>query len=194
MDKVKRKYVYVLAFIIPSMIFTLIWNKCGIYPFGEISNMRADLSIQYVDLYAYLQNVFRGEASLSYSFTKALGGGCIALFAYYLASPVNILLALFNQDDMQMFIYIASVLKIGLCGLFQAVFLKKRFVKLKDFEVLVLSMCFAVSYYNISQVENLMWMDGVYMLPLILCGVWSFLENRRGGGISCGNSCSIQPV
>ena len=50
MDKVKRKYVYVLAFIIPSMIFTLIWNKCGIYPFGEISNMRADLSIQYVDL------------------------------------------------------------------------------------------------------------------------------------------------
>ena len=181
MDKVKRKYVYVLAFIIPSTIFTLIWNKCGIYPFGEISNMRADLDIQYADLYAYLQNVFRGEASLSYSFTKALGGSCIALFAYYLASPVNILLAVFNQEDMQMFVYIASVLKIGLCGLFQALFLKKRFVKLKDFEVLVLSMCFAVSYYNINQVENLMWMDGVYMLPLILCGVWSFLENRRGG-------------
>lgn len=183
MDKVKRKYVYALAFIIPCIIFTLIWNKLGIYPFGEKSNMRADLGIQYVDLYAYLQNVFRGEASLSYSFTKALGGSSIALFAYYLASPVNLLLALFSQENMQMFIYIASVIKIGLCGLFQAVYLKKRFAKLKDFEVLVLSLCFAVSYYNINQVENLMWMDGVYMLPLILCGAWSFLEDEKKGSI-----------
>ncbi len=176
--KIKKLYIYIFSFAVPVVMLYIIWSKSNIFPFGEISNLRGDLSIQYVDLYSYLQNVFQGKAGLDYTFTKPLGGGAIALYAYYLASPINLLL-IFFQKNLQLFVYIASAIKLGLCGVFETFYLRKRFSELKESEVLLLSMCFAVSYYSILQIQNLMWMDGVYLLPLIMYGVWDRLEHNK---------------
>lgn len=180
MEKFKKYYTYLVSFTIPALILSIIWKESNIFPFGEISNLKDDLSIQYIELYAYLQNVLRGEANLGYTFTKSLGGTSIALYAYYLASPINLLLPLFQKEDLPMFVYISSIIKLGLCGMFEAFYLQKRFSGLKSSEIILLSMCFALSYYNILQVENLMWMDGVYMLPIIMYGVWKQIQEKKG--------------
>ena len=99
MEKFKKYYPYLVSFTIPAIILSIIWRESNIFPFGEISNLKDDLSIQYIELYAYLQNVLRGEANLGYTFTKSLGGNSIALYAYYLASPINLLLPLFQKED-----------------------------------------------------------------------------------------------
>lgn len=174
----KKYFLFTMSFFIPVLLFTIILRMSNVYPFGRISNLVDDLSIQYVELYAYLQNVFQNKARLEYSFTKTLGGGCTALYAYYLSSPLNLLLLLFKKENIQMFVYIASGIKIGLSGIFEMLYLDERFPELKSLEKLLLSMCFSISYYNIHQVQNLMWIDGVYMLPLIMYGVWKCIKDE----------------
>lgn len=189
--QIKAFSVYIMAFILPVFLYSAILMLCNIYPFGTIKNLVNDLSIQYLDLYAYFQNVMRGDASLSYSFTKSLGGSAVGLYAYYLASPVNLLLSLFSREDIPLFVYMASIIKLGLSGVFQAYFLRKRFDKINSNMVVVLSLCYALSYYLIHQIDNLMWLDGIYMLPLILYGVWRVVKEKKGYFLSFAVAASI---
>lgn len=184
MRKIKSVSLYLLSFGAPILIFSLIWWSSHIYPFGPISNMKDDLGYQYVELFSYLKHVMDGEAGLGYTFTKGLGGSSVALFAYYLSSPFNILLPLFSQENLQIFIFVVSALKLGMCGLTQTFFLRRRFPQLKKELVFLLSICFAASYYCVLQVENIMWMDGVYMLPLMMYGVWRLVKQKKGGALT----------
>lgn len=71
--------------IVVSMLFA------GISPFGDHVLLFDDAAIQYVGFFGWFSNVLHGEADLFYSFSKALGGGILSLYAYYLASPLNLL-------------------------------------------------------------------------------------------------------
>ena len=137
-----------------------------------------------MELFSYLKHVMDGEAGLGYTFTKGLGGSSVALFAYYLSSPFNIFLPFFSQENLQIFIFVVSALKLGMCGLTQTFFLRRRFPQLKKELVFLLSICFAASYYCVLQVENIMWMDGVYMLPLMMYGVWRLVKQKKGGALT----------
>lgn len=76
--------------------FFLLYKIMGYAPFGNNSLAGEDASKQYLDLFSYLKNVACGEDNLFYSFGKALGGNCIAIFSYYLSSPFNVLVLLFD--------------------------------------------------------------------------------------------------
>lgn len=91
-----------------------------------------------------------------------------------------------------------------------SIFLVNRFRKYltentesaRTFFVVLLSCCYGLCQYTIAQSSNIMWIDGVYLLPLILLGtyqiihgssiwklsVWvalSILFNWYSGGINC---------
>lgn len=76
------------------------------------------------------------------------------------------------------------MLKMGMAGAFFSIFLNSRFDK-SDIEpekkilIISFSICYAFSQYNIAQSSNIMWIDGVYMLPLILLGVYNVANNRK---------------
>lgn len=73
---------------------------------------------------------------------------------------------------------------MGMAGAFFSIFLNSRFDK-SDIEpekkilIISFSICYAFSQYNIAQSSNIMWIDGVYMLPLILLGVYNVANNRK---------------
>ena len=113
----KNWYRYVLAFALPVilLIIFLAWND--IYPFGNISNLRDDLEIQYVDYFAFYRNVLLGNGDISYSFAKSLGGSLVALLGYYLSSPFNLLIVFFSPERINLFVFVITALKLGLSGL-----------------------------------------------------------------------------
>ncbi|WP_243009258.1 YfhO family protein, partial [Clostridium sp. AM58-1XD] len=90
-----------------------------------------------------------------------------------------------------MFIYFAIAIKLGFCGLFQALFLYSRFINLKKPYVFLLSICYALSFYNLHQMDNLMWLDGVYMLPLVMLGVWKSIEQKKHTLLIASVCCAI---
>ncbi|WGE54977.1 YfhO family protein [Actinobacillus equuli subsp. equuli] len=175
-NKILRKYLF---------IFCISWGIGGVFlylnkitPFGIYSLASMDADIQYLDLFAYLKDVLSGNKTIGYNFSKGLGGNTFAIFSYYLASPVNIFLIFFDKSELNMFFSFAFLIKIALSSVFCLFFLVNRFRNLPLFYSILLSLGYAMSQYSILQASNIMWLDGVYMLPLILLGIYRVVNNK----------------
>lgn len=182
-DNDRRKVNTITALvsaIVVGIVLVLIMRLVHITPFGENSFASHDANIQYLDFFAHLKDCLSGKASLRYTLSSGLGGTTIGLFAYYLASPLNLLVAFFSKSELNSFFSLLVVLKLMLAGCTMSVFLNKRFqYKLKPYWVILLSISYALMQYSFAQNSNIMWLDGVYMLPIILLGTYYAAKQGR---------------
>lgn len=176
--KIKKITYLVLSFIVPCILMTILYAIVGIYPFGENSLLTVDLAGQYVAFFNALKNILDGSINIFYSFSKTLGGNMYGLLTYYLMSPFNLLLAFFDKASIPEFIFLINVLKIGLCGLTSYIYFDKTF-KDKKFVSFIFSIVYALMAYNIVYSQNIMWLDGVYMLPIIFLGIDKLIEKEK---------------
>ncbi|MBO4382657.1 MAG: YfhO family protein, partial [Clostridia bacterium] len=180
MKRLENKWLLAcLAFLVPAALLLVIFALCGVTPFGGRSLAAQDANIQYIEFFNYYRNLFHGEDTLAYSFTNFLGGSGVALFAYYLASPFNLLILLVPAAQNHALFSLLALLKLSLCGFTMALFLRERFPKLTPLFTLLLSVSFALMQYNIAQTMNIIWLDGVYLLPLILLGVYRLVRTGK---------------
>ena len=105
-----------LAFLIPVVLNYLIYLAMNIHPFGDGSVLVLDLNGQYVYFYEALRNFVYGDTSLLYSFSRALGGDFMGIYAYYIASPFSYIVCLFPQAKILDALLVIFLLKTGLCG------------------------------------------------------------------------------
>ena len=84
----EHKHIF-WAFLIPFGIMLGIYAALGTYPFGTSSVLVLDLNGQYVYFFEALRDIVWGEGSLFYSFSRAMGGEFLGMYAYYLASPLS---------------------------------------------------------------------------------------------------------
>lgn len=149
-------------------------------PFGGRSLSVIDARAQYADFFLYFRSCLLNGSWNGYSFSKALGGNMIGVLCYYLLSPFNLLVVLFQPEDIFLFFHVLFVLKLSTICAACSVFLNGRFHhQLSAGMVLILSLCYAFSEYAIGQVYNFIWHDGVYMLPFILLGVYRLVRFRK---------------
>ena len=174
----KSLSIYFASFLFPAIIMLMVFCQLKISPFGDRSVAIADAKIQYLDFFRYFRRVLQGKDSFLYSFQHFFGSTGIGTYAYYLASPFNYLIFLFKEGNENTFFSLLVLLKIAMCGFTFCVYVKKRFPKLEPLFVLILSSGYALMQYTIVQASNIMWLDGVYMLPLVLLGVWQIVQSN----------------
>ena len=121
----KRAEVYIIPFFITAIMLFVIFYKVGIYPFGERSLLIWDLRWQYIQFFSWFKQVLTGGGNLFYSFNAGMGNNMIGLYAYYLASPLNLLILFFN--DIQIFVLVLTILKLALAASASAFFMRNRF-------------------------------------------------------------------
>ncbi len=167
--KAKHGYL-VLAFFLPLLIYWLMYICMGTYPFGNGSVLVLDLNGQYVYFFEALHHAIRGDASLLYSWSRALGGEFIGIYAYYLASPLSYLVALFPSDHITEALLLILLIKCGGCGATMSYYLKKHRPNANAIGALVMSTAYALSSYMIAYGHNTMWIDAMMLLPLTLYG------------------------
>lgn len=170
----------VLAFAIPFVILCIAFAYRGLVPFGDKSVFMWDSKLQYKDYFGYLWDVLHGNASLSYSASKSLGGQMAGLVAYYLTCPLNLLMYFLDKSQIGLFLSVETILKMAFAGVTASYFLKKRY-KINSAVVLILSTCYALMEYNIYYCRNIMWLDGAVMLPLAALGAYELLHNNKKG-------------
>lgn len=172
--------LYSTAFCTVFIILWLFFYLNSYAPFGENSMAWCDADIQYLDFFAYFKDVLAGRNNIGYTFSKELGGTNIGVYSYYLASPFNLLVIFFPKSELHTFFDLLVSLKMGTAAVTCAFFLRHRFSKkLQAKYVFLLSVAYALMQYNITQCSNIMWLDGVYMLPLILLGVHKLIAQRQ---------------
>ena len=115
--KLKGQYIlYLLSFLIPVCILIILYILRGIYPFGKQCFLRSDMYHQYAPFLAAFQEKLKTGGDLTYSWDIGMGINFTALYAYYLATPINWILILFSQKHLIELMSIFIIFKIGLSG------------------------------------------------------------------------------
>ena len=184
----------VLSTITVFALYALVLKINGVAFFsqeGAATLLKDDAYYQYIDFLAWMKDVLDGKQSLFYSFHCGLGQSTVGLFAYYLASPFNLFLYFFDKTELHLFFSLVLALKLSCCGALMAVYLEKRFQKLHACFAWGLSVSYGLMQYSFSQGSNFMWLDGVYMLPLVLLGVYRLQRDGRGRLLSIAIALSV---
>lgn len=177
MKKIGKYKYYILSFLIPMSLLLIYFFINNIRPDNLLIS---DMRNQYIALFNYERDVLLGNESILYSFNNGLGGSMIATISYYLSSPLNILVVLFKKENLALFVLVILLLKVGLCGLNMNIFLKYKF-KISNCMILIFSICYALMNYIINYYFNIMWLDSIYLLPLVIMGIDKLMkENKKG--------------
>jgi uncharacterized membrane protein YfhO len=174
----RSKLYILLSFFIPAAIFGGIYIYLGVFPFGSRSVLTSDLFTQYIDFYAALRRIVFSGASPFYSWSKALGDNMMGIVSYYLASPFSILTLLFPEKYLIESIVAMTLAKVGCSGLAMYVYLSKS----RDAsgpEALIFSIPYALMSFVVTYSFNLMWLDGIILLPLIALGIDRIVKGGR---------------
>lgn len=169
-----------LAFLLAAAVWTggLIWF--GVYPFGTASILITDLSSQYVEYHAALYDMAAAGRSLLFTWDTGMGMNFLALITYYLSSPFTLLLFLFPRALLTEAILCIISAKIAACALTFSLYLRKSY-GIKGASGLLFSLLYALSAYGVTYCFNLMWLDGMVLLPLVVLAARRVFETRRPG-------------
>ena len=170
---------YIAAFFVPVVIMIIILAQRGIFPFGEESFLRTDMYHQYAPFFSEFRHKLAEGGSLLYSWDIGLGVNFAALYAYYLASPLNWLLIFCPGKYVIEFMTAAIVLRIGLAGLSFTCYLRKR-SGVPDFGACFFGIFYALSGYMAAYSWNIMWLDCIVLFPLILLGLEQLVREKKG--------------
>ena len=169
-------YAACLAFSVA--LFAALAAAGHVYPFGDNSFLTNDLKYQYIDFFAWFRRVLLGEANLRYSFSQGLGMNTWGLYSYYLASPFNLLCALFPADKLTLFVFVISALKLGCIHISSAWYVQKRFDLSKP-AIFLLSLSFTFCSWTISNLRNPLWIDCLILLPICAYGCYELIRKQR---------------
>ena len=177
--KKKHPHAYLaVAFLCPALVLLAAYFAFGVYPFGGESVLVLDLNAQYVYFFGALRRVLHGDASLFYSFSRALGGEFLGIFAYYLASPLSFLVALFPADNILDALLVIFTLKCGLCSLTLAYYLEAHNIGTRPARI-IFGALYALSGYGMIYQHNTMWIDCMMLLPLVALGIEKLIAEKK---------------
>ena len=176
-NDIKWNYL-ALAFVLPcaGMLFVMLVSQYE--PFGKYSMLYSDMYHQYYPFFVEFRRALRSGEGLLYTWSIGLGMDYLGLIAYYLASPLNLLSVLVPEDFLLEFFSLLVPLKLGLAGLFFAVFLKKLFGS-NDLSISVFGALYGLCAWALGFQWNVMWLDTFALLPLVALGTVYLLRDKK---------------
>lgn len=184
----QKNQLYMLAFVVPFLILIICCIIYEVEPFGDHSLVIIDGLHQYMPFFSVYQEKLQTADSLFYSWDAGLGLNFMALWAYYLSSPLNFIIVFFQQINLNGVISFLIITKIALSSMTMSIYLKNakwnRNIKYKlsrpSWQILVFSMAYALSSYMIGYSWNVMWLETMIFLPLIVLGLERLIEENDG--------------
>ncbi|WP_251551944.1 YfhO family protein [Neobacillus muris] len=172
-----QKKFYFLSFLVPFFILGSVFAAWRVYPFGERSILMGDEYTQYIQFYNYLYDVLKGDGSLLYTWEAGMGLNFWSTFAYYLSSPISFVILIFDKAHLPEAFVLMILIKIGLSGLFMFCFLSE-IGNAEKMTSLTFSTVYSLISFAIGYFFNSMWLDSIYLLPLVLLAVENLFKSR----------------
>ena len=174
----KERLPLLLSFCLPFLISGIALAIAGLYPFGDGQIMAHDGWHQYYPFFRAFREKLLTGGSLQYTWDVGAGTGYASLYAYYLASPLNLLAVLVPASLLRELFAFLTVLKLGLAGLFFGIYLKIVYRK-NDFAIPFFSTLYAFCAWACGYYWNWMWLDVFALLPLLVAGTVCLLREGK---------------
>ncbi|MEV6946360.1 YfhO family protein [Streptomyces sp. NPDC051172] len=176
-----KKAAALLAAVISAAVFCTADAIARSYPFGPRTRSVNDLGNQYVPFHAHLWDLLHGRADggLFVNWQSGFGSSFLPDLGTYLSSPFALLVGLFPRDEIDLAVYVITVLKIASAGAAMA-WLLLSLRPGRWWGAGLLGASYALCGWTVALGDyNPMWLDGLVALPLLcLVGEWT-LQRRR---------------
>lgn len=175
---------------ITLFLYIFIFALCGYYPFGNDTLITWDLEGQYLPFMSWFSTLYQNNLSSPvYTQSIPLGGGTIGLWAYYLSSPFNLILLFCDIDTLPAAVTVIILAKHAFSAMAMYFYFTVRYplddtnrkkgkYKAKLFWG-VLSVIYAFSGYAINMQFNVMWLDGMIVLPMVGIALEWLVKNNK---------------
>ena len=176
---IKKNAYLLLSIFCPLIIICVIYKLNKVSPFGNNSLLKVDFYHQYGPMLVEFINRIKSGSNLIYSFNSGLGLPLFRNYFNYLSSPINIIMILFKHKNLltsySFIIGIKAILSCVTCSYY----IKKKF-NINNIYILGISILYAYSAYFTAYYWNIMWIDGLYVLPIITLGIENIVNKNEG--------------
>jgi uncharacterized membrane protein YfhO len=148
-------------------------------PFGNhYAILYSDQYHQYYPFFVGFRRALLSGESLLFSWDVGMGLDYLGLISYYLASPLNLLSILVPESLTLEYFALLTPIKLGMAGLFFAIFLKNLFGK-NDFSIAIFGGFYGMCAWAFGYQWNVMWLDTFALLPLVALGTVWLLRDKK---------------
>lgn len=168
-----------IGLVLTSIILLTAYLAGEMFPFGEGTVSWCDMNQQAIPLLCDFKDILSGKSSLFLNTQNAGGMNFYGVFFFNLSSPFSFLAAFVDKSQIPYLMNVLVVLKLGLCG-FCAGFVFYRLFK--ENGVLIsafLGACYALCGYGMIFYQNIMWLDMMYLFPIVALGIFKLIKQNR---------------
>jgi Predicted membrane protein len=177
-----RKYRSCLA--APAAVIGIllsIFFYYGMYPFGDLTLAWCDMNQQVIPFLMDIKDIFSGKANLFLNLQNAGGMSFWGVFLFFISSPFTFLVTLVSKQEIYHLVNLLVLLKMAVCGFTASIFFRRQFRNLNLLQNLSLSLMYAFSGYAMFYYQNQVWLDIMYLFPVLLIGLVRLVEQGRTG-------------
>lgn len=175
----RNKFV-MLSGVCALAIMLLVFYCYDLIPFGDMTILRMDLYHQYGPLFAELYDRITSGGSLLYSWNSGLGSSFLGNFLNYLSSPLSLLVLVFGHENITEAISTLILLKATLSACSFTYYLKSSIGK-NNAATAAFGVLYAFCGYFVAYYWNVMWMDAMYLFPLVILGIEKIIKKGKPG-------------
>jgi len=170
--------IYIITFILSVIVILITFIINEVAPFGGRTLLQVDFFHQYGPMMGELHDRLLSGSNLIYSFSMGMGLPFFRNFLNYMSSPLNIILLFFPKTYLLDSYSIIIGLKSVLASTFMTYYLSKKFNN-KELYMILPGIAYGFSAYYQAYYWNLMWIDGMYLLPIIILGIENIVNNKK---------------
>ncbi|SKC09122.1 Uncharacterized membrane protein YfhO [Lachnospiraceae bacterium] len=175
--KIDKRVLYVSSFLIPVLLYTIIFALHGIYPFGDNTVMTGDMHYQFIDYLSYLKTIVFGNNDFFYSFSKNMGGGMSGFTAYYYLSPVNLITLLFSSKWLPVAESVVILLTAGMMSLTFIILLNNEYGNYAG--NLIFSVGYGMIGFFATYFQLTIYFGNLILFPLIILGLLNLIKDPK---------------
>lgn len=166
---IKNKQTYLYTTAVFAVVMAAIYLLFDFFPFGEKTLLTSDMRSQYADFLSYFKNM----PLSTYSFKLGIGNDLLSFAAYYLMSPVNLLVYLFK--DISVAASVIFTVKLLLAALSCNFWLRHCEIISRssalEYLMPLLSVAYAFCGFTTMYSMDIIWFDTVYLFPLLILSI-----------------------
>ena len=176
--KIRSSAQLILAFILPMSLYLLAMVLTKQPPFGEYPLLLSDCYHQYYPFFLELRSALMEGRNLQWSWTTGMGTNYLGQIAYYTASPLNWIAILLPESWILSYFCLLAPLKLSLSSFGMAYFLKNLHAK-TSWALPIFGCAYAFCGWATLYFWNIMWVDGLVLLPLVTWGTIRLLREQK---------------
>lgn len=174
-----KRISYLAAPLFTAVLVLTVFAVYGLFPFGKNTLAWCDMLQQVLPLLMDFKNILLGNSNMLLNLANAGGMSFWGVFLFFLSSPFSFLAIFVDIQDFYLLANILVLLKMMVCALSASVFFRHCFRSLTAGQITCLSVMYAFSGYTLMYFQNVVWLDMMYLFPLLLLGLYRLTEREK---------------